>query len=185
MQTKYAARARGWAAGCRLQATGMQPFSVPFFGFDADRDAAEVHETRVRMNTAHARRGGSLARCKPMVRGPKGPNYWFVSSRIVRGLISSRRANHSFTHIQTKKRRKQVHFVFSMYFLEEETHILSDHCVSWIIKQTHSFSLPETCSCASPANSAIRLRRARAAGGGQRARARLHDALFHQSDQSG
>ena len=61
MQTKYAARARGWTAGCRLQATGMQPFSVPFFGFDADRDAAEVHETRVRMKTAHARRGGSLA----------------------------------------------------------------------------------------------------------------------------
>ena len=115
--TKYAARARGRAAGCRLQATGMQPFLVPFFGFDVDRDAAEVHETRVRMKTAHAQRGGSLARCKLMVRGPEGPNYWFVGSRIVRGLISSRRANHSFTHTQTKR--------------EENKFILFSLCISF------------------------------------------------------
>ena len=82
----------------------------------SDCDAAEVHETRVRMNTAHARRNGSLARCKLMVSGPKGPNYWFVDSRIVRGLISSRRANHSFTHTQTRREENK----FSLFSVSQK-----------------------------------------------------------------
>ena len=65
--------------------------SPKFFGVDVS--VPKVHESReeyVRKYAAHARTSGTFLGHALIIRGPRGANYLFVGSRVVRDLISLR-----------------------------------------------------------------------------------------------